>query len=146
MKNSYLVSTPIDFKIVIDCVLSTCKESAKESLVIALTGDLGAGKTTFTQELGRRLGVLEQITSPTFTIMKQYDISYDGFEKLIHIDAYRIESVDETKPLHLDSLFSQPKTIVCVEWPERIHAILPSGAVNISITIKEGETRQVEVS
>ncbi len=146
MNKQYEVSKPVDFKEVIEDVLSWYKKSDQDSLIISLQGDLGAGKTTFTQELGRALGVGEEITSPTFTIMKQYEIDHEDFEQMVHIDAYRIESDDEAGPLHLDSIFSQPKTVVCVEWPEKIKSIIPQHAAEIKISIEENEVRQVSLS
>ena len=63
----------------------------ESATVAALQGELGAGKTTFTQEVGRILGVTENMHSPTFVIMKIYEIDWKGFKNLIHVDAYRIE-------------------------------------------------------
>lgn len=143
MNKTYLVKKPVDFKEVITDIL--CLENIS-TLVISLKGDLGSGKTTFTQQLGEMFGVTEQINSPTFTIMKQYLLESDKYDKLVHIDAYRIESEDEIEPLHLESVVTQPKTIVCIEWPEQIKSIVPDGAIEVVISITEDEMRQVEVS
>ena len=145
MNKDYIVTKPQDFGEVIDDILAWHKDSAQPTLVIALKGDLGAGKTTFTQTLGKHLGVEEAITSPTFTIMKQYELSDDRFDSLVHIDAYRIESEDETKPLRLEEIFIQPSTVVCVEWPEQIPSIVPDTAVLVSLNIIENETRNVTI-
>lgn len=114
-------------------------------MVITLEGDLGAGKTTFTQELGRNLGVTEQVTSPTFTIMKQYELDHELFDTLVHIDAYRFESEEEARPLRLEEIFTIPRAIVCVEWPERIPSLIPKTATSLTISIIEDEKRLVTV-
>lgn len=115
------------------------------TLIMALSGELGAGKTTFTQELGKMLGVAEYITSPTFTIMKQYDIEHRQFDQLVHIDAYRIEDESEVGPLKLAEIFTSPRTIICIEWPEQIPTVLPKERIEIKIEIIEGDKRKVVI-
>ncbi len=140
------MNQPADFELVITDILRYHKESNASSLLLTLAGDLGAGKTTFTQQFGRLIGVSEPITSPTFTIMKQYEISHTYFDTMIHIDAYRFESEEEAGPLHLDELLAQTRTLICIEWPERIASFIPAQAIHIDISISEGEQRLVEVT
>lgn len=146
MNGEYKVITPGDFKMVIIDVFKNAESKRLNTLVIALQGDLGAGKTTFVQQLAEYLEVSEIVTSPTFTIMKQYDLSHPQFDKLVHIDAYRFESEAEAVPLGLAELFKQHRTIVCVEWPELIPNIISNNAVKIKIEIKLNEERLVTVS
>ena len=87
--------------------------------VIVLTGDLGAGKTCFTQGLGRGLGVEDRITSQTFTLANRYD----GRLRLNHLDVYRLESVAESIDLGLDELVEDGVTVI--EWGDRIEQVLP---------------------
>ena len=144
MNTHWQIKTPEDFQPLISALLAECAD--QERVVICLHGELGAGKTTFTQELGKYLGVQERITSPTFGIMNRYEVSEStGFDQLVHIDAYRIEHPDEVGPLRLEELFTQPRTIFCVEWPENIAEILPSEKVTVRIEIGEGEERTVIV-
>lgn len=146
MNSEYQIKNPSDFQEVINDILNWYQESGQETLVITLQGDLGAGKTTFTQTLGKHLKIEEQITSPTFTIMKKYLIDDEQFEQLVHIDAYRIESEDEVGPLRLKEIIEQPRKIICIEWPERIATVIPDSAVQIAIEIGEGEIRTVKMS
>ncbi len=146
MNGEYKVETPADFKSVITNIFDWHKNSGQGTLIIALKGNLGAGKTTFTQILGQYLDIKDQITSPTFTIMKQYEIENKDFDKLVHIDAYRIEKEDEVGPLRLNEVFERPRTILCVEWPEQIPSVIPDSAVWVEIEIGDGETRKVKVS
>ncbi|MFT7644692.1 MAG: tRNA threonylcarbamoyladenosine biosynthesis protein TsaE [Candidatus Paceibacteria bacterium] len=143
MKGEYKITTPEDFQSIIDDVLVWHKKSKQKTLVIALQGDLGAGKTTFTQELGRHLKVTEHITSPTFTIMKQYEINYDDFDFLVHIDAYRIEDEAEAIPLRLSEIFEKPRTLVCIEWPEQIPSLVPKTAVLLKLEMGDSDVRIV---
>jgi tRNA threonylcarbamoyladenosine biosynthesis protein TsaE len=112
--------------------------------VIALTGDLGAGKTAFVKELGKYFGVAEQITSPTFVIMKSYPVvGYPPLKTLTHIDAYRIEDVDEMRVLGFDEILKDPERLVCIEWPEKIQELIPEGAITVSLILNAGGSRTV---
>jgi len=114
--------------------------------VVALHGDLGAGKTTFIQTLGRLLGVTEHITSPTFTIMKGYETTDDTFINLIHMDAYRIDDIAELGPLRFAEILTTPSTLFCIEWAERIKTALPLGVLNITLEVADENTRTVRIS
>ena len=146
MEQQYQINTPSDFKTVIKDCFGWYKNQSVKTLVITLSGDLGAGKTTFVQELGKVLGIKEPVTSPTFTIMKQYNLDgHPDFDQLVHIDAYRFESESEAAPLHIAEFFTHPRTIICLEWPERVANIVPAENIHIRIEITEGEKRKVTV-
>lgn len=145
MKDSYTINAPQDFQRIITDVLTWSDQTGGETVVLALQGNLGAGKTTFTQQLAKQLGVTEPVTSPTFTIMKQYELPAGKFSNLVHIDAYRFESEAEAAPLRFGEVFAQPRAIVCVEWPEYIASLIPSSAVWLTIKNSEDETRTVTV-
>ena len=116
----------------------------KGSAVIALSGDLGAGKTAFVKELAHHLGVKEEITSPTFVIMRSYPIpAHPQFNTLTHIDAYRIESEEELKVLRIEELLLDPARIICIEWPERAKGLIPEDAYPVSLAIEEGGVRTI---
>lgn len=106
----------------------------KQATVIALHGDLGAGKTTFVQMVGQILGVKEDITSPTFVVMKNYDID-DTWKKFIHIDAYRVESAEELVVLNLEEEISNEDNIIFIEWAERVAEILPVNTVHLDFSL-----------
>lgn len=114
--------------------------------IIALYGDLGAGKTTFVQTLGQLLGVREQITSPTFTIMKGYETTDTEFEQLVHMDAYRIDDITELGPLRFAEILDTPNTLVCIEWAERIKDALGTFVLNVTLEVKDENTRTVHIS
>jgi len=101
------------------------------AVVLALHGDLGAGKTTTVQIIADKLGVVETVTSPTFVILKRYDTEHKFFSSLVHIDAYRIEDMSEVRPLQLDSYVTEPRSFVCIEWAERIAEVLPAHTLHL---------------
>ena len=90
--------------------------------VLALSGDLGAGKTAFTQMCAKHLGIEDVVVSPTFVIAKFYSIEREQFpwNRLIHIDAYRLESWQELQALGFDEIFTDPNNLVIIEWPEQV--------------------------
>ena len=110
--------------------------------VICLTGDLGAGKTTFTQSLLKFLGVKEIVASPTFTIAKMYNVKKG---MIYHLDLYRIESQDELLELGLQEMLDNAYLVV-VEWPEIAKEYIGGGAININITFDEGHNRVFTIS
>ena len=122
--------------------------------IVALRGDLGAGKTTFTQALARELGIAATVQSPTYILMRKYQISNHkpvrptgGFQTLIHIDAYRLENPKELSALKPEQFLSDPKTLVVVEWPEKVAGALPPADLTINFSAQdagEGE-RYIEV-
>lgn len=118
----------------------------EHATLLALSGALGAGKTTLVQALGRALGVTEKIPSPTFVLMRSYATKHPRFARLVHIDAYRIEGGDEVKVLGLGALCADPKNLVCIEWPERLWSERPEEAVAITLTNAGEDTRAIDCS
>jgi len=142
----FTVATPADFNPVIVAVLKKAVEHSESASLVTLTGDLGAGKTTFTGQLAGYLGVTEPVVSPTFGIMKSYELlDHSDFDRLVHIDAYRIEDISEVGPLRFAELFQTPRTLICLEWPEQIASVLPKQKVAVTLEIGKGEERIVGV-
>lgn len=124
-----------------DDVLALCVPRTSGATVLALTGDLGAGKTTLTQSIGKKLGVTENMISPTFVIMKHYRLKTSDYRLLVHIDAYRLDSSAEMKTLGFDTLIADPENLIVIEWPERIADILPADCIRISLEHLEENKR-----
>jgi len=121
-------------------------ETTPGAKVLGLYGDLGSGKTTFTQILARELGVTETVTSPTFVIEKYYEL--DGtksFKKLVHIDAYRLKSSHELKVIGWEELVKEPKTLIAIEWPEKVADIMPPH-LQLHFSMEGEHNRKVEAS
>lgn len=96
----------------------------KRALVIALQGDLGAGKTTFTQGFARGLGIKRRMASPTFIIMRRFALPRSS-GNIYHIDAYRLKKLDSLEVLGFKEILADPKNVILIEWPEKIKKILP---------------------
>jgi tRNA threonylcarbamoyladenosine biosynthesis protein TsaE len=124
------------------------KEVSKINLDIAtmitFSGDLGAGKTTMTQELARQLGVKENVVSPTFVIMKIYKTKNIKFKNLIHIDAYRLDKKEELLRLGWEEIISNKENLVIVEWPERVLECFPKEIFKVKLEHKDEGTRTIK--
>ena len=105
--------------------------------VIALTGNLGAGKTTFVQGLAQGLGIKDRLISPTFILMRQYQGELD----LYHLDMYRLEAnfYEEIRNLGLSDVWGKEKNVVVIEWAEKIKEYLPDNTIWIDFTQKAEE-------
>ena len=114
-------------------VLNRLIKSKHRPIVLALSGELGSGKTTFIQGLAKTLGIREKVQSPTFVLAKWYALAkrFKPLRHFIHIDAYRFERVSEAKRLGLDKTFRNNEAVIAVEWAERIRKLVPPGATPI---------------
>lgn len=110
-----------------------CASLIEKTAVFALRGELGAGKTVFVKGLLKELGVKKEVLSPTFTLLKQYSLSGDwkGWTAY-HFDLYRLKSAQDFLNEGFGEIFKEPKSIILIEWPERISEILPKKIINIS--------------
>lgn len=107
---------------------------------IALFGDLGSGKTTFIQGLAKGLGIKQRIISPTFIIIRKYQIS--NISNFYHVDLYRIENLIELKNLEFEEIINSKEGIVAVEWAEKIKHLLPKKRIEIYFeNISENERK-----
>ena len=105
--------------------------------VIGLIGDLGVGKTTFTQAFAKAIGVKKRVLSPTFVIMKRFSLPGNHkFNNLYHIDAYRIERED-LEELGIQEMLKGPN-LVLIEWADRVKSILPKDT--LWLRFKHGDT------
>ena len=114
--------------------------------LVCLWGDLGAGKTTFSQGVLAYFGAEEPYTSPTFVIMKEYTLpkEMNGIKRIYHVDAYRLE-VDDIAKIGFEEWCSDPQGLVLLEWPERVGERLPEKRANI-VFRQEDNGRGIEVS
>jgi len=115
--------------------------------LITLSGDLGSGKTTFTQKLGEILAVRGDINSPTYVIEQRYPITnHKDFNTLVHIDAYRLEEENDPQNIGLDLTMTDPGKLVVIEWPEKIEEFLKPYK-KIAITFSQnGDERKAQIT
>lgn len=111
--------------------------------IVLLKGELGAGKTTFTQGFMRGLGISKKITSPTFVLMKHYPLKARKYSDAYHIDCYRIKTHGDMETLDTRALFKNPKAIILIEWPERIKNILPKQSLKIYFDYGKKESERI---
>lgn len=111
--------------------------------LVTLSGDLGAGKTAFAGALAKALGIPGSVTSPTFVLEKIYAIPGGAYKRMAHIDAYRLDTGADLRPLGFDELMQDPGTLVVLEWPERVADSLPPADVAIRLAIKDADARVI---
>ena len=113
--------------------------SLRRGDVLALAGDLGAGKTQFTQGLAAGLGVESDVTSPTFTLVHEY---LGGRIPLFHIDLYRLEDEEEVLGIGLDD-YLESDGVTVIEWADKFEALMPPGVRWIRFRIADGDEREI---
>ena len=121
-------------------------ESSRGAKVIALEGELGAGKTTFVQGFAKALGIKENLTSPTFVIIKVYSLQLSVYRNLIHIDAYRLKDYKELEALEVREMIADPKNIIMIEWSDRVIQILPEKYIKVHIDHISEKNRKIQVT
>ena len=104
-----------------------------KATVITLSGELGAGKTHFTKYLAKSLGVKEIVNSPTYVIIKNYKLKSKHYDKLVHIDAYRLAGADDLVRLGWYEILVNPRNLVVIEWPEIVRGVIPTNAIKLTI-------------
>jgi tRNA threonylcarbamoyladenosine biosynthesis protein TsaE len=109
--------------------------------VIALTGELGSGKTCLVKGIAAGLGVTQEVTSPTFTFIHEYR---GGRLPLVHVDLYRLDKVAEAVNIGIEDYLNGPGVVV-IEWAERIESLLPANTQHIRLSIVDENTRRIEV-
>lgn len=127
--------------------LSQLNGHDNRATVVGLSGELGSGKTAFVQQVAKTLGITEQVISPTFIIMKVYPLptTHYPLERLVHIDAYRLESGKELTTLGFEELANDPHNLIMIEWPERVREVLPDDMVALSFEHVDETTREIKM-
>jgi len=116
-------------------------EMSGKKTVIALSGEMGAGKTTFIQAICKNLGVEVEVNSPTFSLVNEY-FTRDG-NSIFHFDLYRIESTEELYDMGYEEYFYSG-TLCLVEWPEKARDLIPDDSLWVNIVIDENEARLIQ--
>jgi tRNA threonylcarbamoyladenosine biosynthesis protein TsaE len=150
-------------------------KSLKPGNVLALSGDLGSGKTVFVKGLAKGLGIKSIITSPTFVFIKEYSIrkiqnhrlpkpgtggqakfkisnlgsglGRDGqISKLVHVDCYRVKNEKDAEAIGLIEYLNQKNNIIAIEWPDKIKSILPKNIVKVNFESLGGNVRKITIN
>ena len=118
------------------------RELAPGSIVL-LCGDLGAGKTVFSRGFARGLGVTEPVSSPTYTIVQEYELPTGN--RLYHMDLYRIADERAALGFGVDEFLSEPGSFSLVEWPERIKGLLPDTTIRVELGHRSENEREIRI-
>lgn len=148
MEKRYRVDSPSKTRDLAEGIAQEILDSRshKGAQVVALSGELGAGKTTFTQALAKSLGVTKRVLSPTFLVMKRFPLPQKNpFKNLYHIDAYRVQAKD-LRQLGVEEILQEPN-IVVVEWADKVKGILPKGTLWLRFKHgNEPQERQITIN
>lgn len=115
--------------------------------ILTLSGELGAGKTTFVQGLSQALGIKRRIISPTFMIVRSYEVPENDkqVERFYHIDLYRTTEPADLESVGLSEILQDKHAIVAIEWPERLGKLLPKTRWEISLRQKDDTIRTIRI-
>jgi len=142
MRKSITSASSLQTKSIAKVLAKTLMESKqkKGATVVALAGELGSGKTTFTQGFAKGLGIKERILSPTFILLKEFKVRHPFFRTFYHIDCYRLDNPAKALlHLGLKKIIADPHAIVVVEWADRIKKILPKNVLWVSFSYAKEE-------
>ncbi len=116
--------------------------SSAKNKTLLFYGQMGVGKTTLIKEICKQLGVLDTISSPTFSLVNEYETSKN--EKVFHFDFYRITNEEEALDMGIEEYFDNNDWCL-IEWPENIENLLPLDAVEIHLSILEDQNRNIQI-
>jgi tRNA threonylcarbamoyladenosine biosynthesis protein TsaE len=154
-KNYFISKNPTQTKKIAEILAKKIlKKKTKKAKVLGLVGDLGGGKTTFLQGFAKGLGIKEKILSPTFVILKKFQIppkkivhcSFSVAHWFYHIDCYRIKKPKEILDLGFKEIIQDPKNIVAIEWAERLKEILPKKTIWIRFEFINKNIRKIQIN
>lgn len=113
--------------------IATARSPKKTAVILALSGDLGSGKTVFVRGFCRFFNVTQKIVSPTFVLMRNFRLNSPEikFNKIYHLDCYRLQKPKEILALNFKAIVNEPQNIVLIEWPEKIRKFLPRKTIKI---------------
>lgn len=120
-------------------------KDCSRSVILALTGDLGSGKTTFLQGFAKGLGIKKKILSPTFVILKKFKLNKGTFNYFYHLDCYRIENSRDLTNINLKGIVTKPDNIVAIEWAEKVKEVLPIQTVFFYFKLRVDNKRELTI-
>ncbi len=114
--------------------------------VVLLHGDLGAGKTTFTKGLALGFDIINEVVSPTFTLMNVYPVNSEKIKNLVHIDTYRLNDEQDLIDIGIEDYLGKNDTVCLIEWPEKINSLLLNKKIiNIAIESISEQQRKITI-
>jgi len=138
----------VDFNLQeIDAIARRFWDAYAQHRIFIFKGDLGAGKTTFVRHLCEVLGVKDQVNSPTFAIINEYEAGSPLFTgKVYHMDLYRMRSTEEAVSAGIENCLEEPGAMCFVEWPEQAPELFGTGTVEVVLNTLSADTRRLSVT
>lgn len=120
----------------------------KNGGIVCLYGDLGSGKTTFTQGFAKALGITQSVNSPTFLVVRTYTVDSNVLvnQKFYHIDLYRLETENELRDIGLSEIIADNNNIVVIEWSEKLGSFLPKQRIDVHLTYQNETDRSIAIT
>ena len=146
MRKKIISKNPVDTKKIAEEFACSLRSGKKQATLVCLSGDLGAGKTAFTQSAAKALGIKKRLSSPTFVIMRRYSLKNKFYKQLFHIDAYRLKNEKEILALGWEKMLADPENLIFLEWPENILKSIPKKHHEIHIEHKGEKTRAFNIN
>jgi tRNA threonylcarbamoyladenosine biosynthesis protein TsaE len=109
--------------------------------LFTLTGEMGAGKTTFVAAIAQALGVTDTTSSPTYTLVNEY-VAPDG-TTILHLDLYRLKNLDEALNIGIEDILDAPNPYIFIEWAAVVEPLLPNEVAHITITTNSDDSRAI---
>ncbi|MBI4090536.1 MAG: tRNA (adenosine(37)-N6)-threonylcarbamoyltransferase complex ATPase subunit type 1 TsaE [Candidatus Komeilibacteria bacterium] len=114
--------------------------------VIALEGELGAGKTVFVKGIAKALGITTVVQSPTFVLMKVYEVQHHAVRRLVHVDCYRLDGSSDLRAVGLEEYLHDSTSVVVIEWADKVPELVPHDATRVRIRSVDEHERTVEIT
>jgi tRNA threonylcarbamoyladenosine biosynthesis protein TsaE len=137
---NFIANTTADLPRIASEVLA----STAPARVFTLTGEMGAGKTTFVAAIAAQLGITEPTSSPTYSIVQEY-VSPDASVTILHFDLYRLKTITEALDIGIEDLLDRENVYIFIEWADLVLPLLPENTVHLQISIVENDARAIEV-
>ena len=120
-------------------------KTLKGNETLALFGNLGSGKTVFVKAMAKEFKIKDTVTSPTFVLMKVYDVKSDKIKQFVHVDCYRLENKEDLADIGLADYLNNPQAVTVIEWAEKI-TNLPEDTIRINIEYLDDEKRKIIIN
>ncbi len=118
-------------------------KSKSRAFIIGLRGQIGSGKTTFIQGFAHGLGLKRRLLSPTFLILRRYQLPITNYQFLFHVDCYRLKNAKELSALSFKKIIRNPKNIIITEWADKIKKFLPKNIIWIKLDHGQKENERI---
>lgn len=118
----------------------------KAGQILALSGNLGAGKTVLAQAIAKALGITETVNSPTFVLMKVYEVKSLDIKTFVHVDCYRLDQPEDLADIGLQDYLDDSRSLIVIEWAEKIKNLPKDKTININIESLGDNQRKITVA